>query len=101
MPHEGKTFLRLDIPSGLARVKVNGKPCGSAWTAPWQVDISDALQEGVNTLEIEYSNTWYNAILGASLGQAPYEGIWTSGRYWQLRPKELIPSGITGIQIVQ
>lgn len=101
MPHEGKTFLRLDIPSGLARVKVNGKPCGSAWTAPWQVDISDALQEGVNTLVIEYSNTWYNAILGASLGQAPYEGIWTSGRYWQLRPKELIPSGITGIQIVQ
>lgn len=100
-PRSEKTFLQLDIPSGMARVKLNGVDCGTAWTAPWRVDITDSLREGSNTLEIEYSNTWYNAMLGTSLGQAPYEGIWSSGNYWQLRTQELIPSGIIGIQIVQ
>ena len=82
-------------------MSVNGVVCGTAWTAPWRVDITDALQKGSNRIEIEYANTWYNALLGASLGSAPYEGIWSSGTYWTLRPTELITSGIRGIKTVQ
>ena len=97
----GRIYLRLDIPSGLAGVRVNGKDCGYAWTEPWTVDITDALVNGQNQLEIDYANTWYNAILGTSEGNAPFDGVWTSGRYWELRPKELIPSGILGVSLVR
>ncbi|MBQ9399919.1 MAG: family 78 glycoside hydrolase catalytic domain [Bacteroidales bacterium] len=97
----GRIYLRLNIPSGLAGVRVNGKDCGYAWTEPWTVDVTDALVNGLNQLEIDYANTWYNAILGTSEGNAPFDGVWTSGRYWELRPKELIPSGILGVSLIR
>lgn len=43
-----------------AEVTVNGKACGKLWTAPWSVDVSDALKPGRNTVEIRVANTWHN-----------------------------------------
>lgn len=47
-----------------AQVFVNGKYCGTAWTPPWEVDISSAAKEGVNSLEIKVANTWENRLIG-------------------------------------
>ncbi|MDE5953341.1 MAG: hypothetical protein K2G72_01490, partial [Duncaniella sp.] len=76
-------------------VKVNGKECGIVWTAPYTVDITDAVKKGRNDLTIDVTNTWANALIGADKGKAPFEGIWTNGKY--RRPEAtLIPAGLTG-----
>jgi len=50
----------------IARVKLNGEDLGVIWCAPWRLDISAALKEGKNELEIEVANRWINRLLGDS-----------------------------------
>ena len=49
---------------GIAEVNINGKDKGIVWTSPFRVEISDALQNGENTLEIKMVNSWYNRVAG-------------------------------------
>ncbi len=94
-------MLSLGEVCDVASVKVNGIACGIVWTAPYEVDITAALKQGNNTLEIEVSNTWANALLGAEKGKAPFTGIWTNGKYRQAN-QQLIPAGLLGpLQIKQ
>lgn len=79
----------------VATVVVNGKECGIVWTAPYQVDITEAVKKGKNNLSIAVTNTWANALLGADEGNAPFDGIWTNGKYRRAE-KTLIPAGLTG-----
>ena len=59
------TILSLgELPSGLAHVFVNGRDCGVVWCAPWETDVSSALREGENELEIRYTNNWHNRLIG-------------------------------------
>ncbi len=88
-----RVFLNLDGVRDVATVRLNGKECGIVWTAPYRVDITDALKKGKNNLVIEVTNTWANAILGADQGKAPFEGIWTNARY-RRADKTLIPAGL-------
>jgi hypothetical protein len=57
-------YIDLGIVNDIARVKLNGKDLGVIWCAPWRIDISDALKEGTNELEIEVANRWVNRLLG-------------------------------------
>ena len=52
-----------EIPDGVARVVVNGRDCGLAWCAPWEVDITPAARAGRNELEIRVTNTWFNRLV--------------------------------------
>ena len=52
------------LDSGLAHVFVNGKDCGVVWCAPWEADVTSALREGENEIEIRYTNNWYNRLVG-------------------------------------
>lgn len=63
----------------IAEVRLNGHPCGVAWTAPWRVDVSDAVLPGENRLEIIVSTTWRNRLIGDQ--QLPEEdrSTWTTG----------------------
>ena len=59
-----KVILDLGKVYDLARVRLNGVDLGVVWKEPFVVDVTGALQEGVNNLEIEVTNTWHNRIIG-------------------------------------
>lgn len=104
------------IPSGLARVRLNGVDCGVAWCSPWEVDAGAAIKEGENRLEIEYVNNWHNRLVGDCFlepSKRVTESVlryWTVPRTknenrWVVRPTvysgpsisdELQPSGLLG-----
>ena len=48
----------------MARVTLNGVELGTAWTAPWQVAVGDALQAKDNVLTVEVANSWENRLIG-------------------------------------
>jgi hypothetical protein len=47
----------------IARVTVNGVDCGVAWTAPFRVDVTAAVREGANSLEVEVATPWRNRLI--------------------------------------
>ncbi len=56
--------LSLGEVKNIARVRVNGKDLGVAWTDPWMVDLTGALKPGDNALEIDVTNLWVNRLIG-------------------------------------
>lgn len=56
--------LHLGEVHNIARVHLNDNDLGVVWTAPWIMDLSDALKEGENKLEIEVTNCWINRLIG-------------------------------------
>ncbi|MDR1601084.1 MAG: glycosyl hydrolase [Tannerella sp.] len=111
---ESRLYLDLGKVKNMARVYLNGKDLGVAWTAPWRVDITEAVKSKDNRLEIEVVNLWANRLTGDE--HLPYDGIeqgrwpdWllegkprTSGRYtfasWRHYSKDfqLLESGLMG-----
>jgi hypothetical protein len=81
-----KTFLNLGDVKNLARVRLNGKLISTLWTAPWKVDISAAVKEKDNKLEIDVANLWPNRLIGDE--QLPDDGI-KNGQWpdWLLQHK--------------
>lgn len=90
---EKRAWLSFPNVRDIAHVWVNGRDCGIAWTAPYEVEITGALRKGKNTIEIEVVNTWHNALRGADQGKAPYDGIWTNAKY-RTKGDQLLPAGL-------
>jgi len=88
-------YLQLGRVAIMASVRINGIDCGTAWTAPYRVDISASLKKGPNIIEIDVVNTWANAINGSDKGMPPFPGIWTNGKY-RLSENTLLEAGLLG-----
>lgn len=84
----GKTMI-------MAKVSINGKYAGGAWTAPWRVNISDYLQEGENTLEISVVNNWMNRLIGDSMLPEDKRETWCPVNSYN-KDSKLQPSGLLG-----
>ena len=92
------------VPTGLAHVFVNGKDCGVAWCAPWEVDIASALREGENEIEIRYTNNWYNRLVGDCFLKPEDRVTRSTLQYWTKprgyldakRPWRLLPTVYSG-----
>jgi hypothetical protein len=59
-----KWLLELGQVAVMADVTLNGKPLGSLWKPPYRVDVTGALKDGENTLEIRVANLWINRQIG-------------------------------------
>ncbi len=70
-------LLKLGRVDMLAQVTVNNEDCGTAWCAPFEIDITAALKPGENTLRIAVTSTWFNRLVfDASLPEAQRK-TWT------------------------
>jgi len=49
---------------GIAEVKLNGKNMGTTWTPPFQLEITAALKDKKNILQITVINSWRNRLVG-------------------------------------
>ena len=103
-----------ELPTGLAHVFVNGKDCGVVWCAPWEADISSAVRDGVNDIEIRYTNNWANRLVGdcflepadrVTASNMRYSREPRTGKGWKQKPQRysgfatsdaLQPSGLLG-----
>jgi hypothetical protein len=60
---EQPTILELGKVAVMATVVVNGHEAGTLWSNPWNIDISDLVSPGKNSLEIRVTNTWNNRLV--------------------------------------
>ncbi|NUQ64171.1 MAG: hypothetical protein HUU20_17005 [Pirellulales bacterium] len=60
----GLVRLQLGEVCQIAEIRVNGRPLGVVWTAPWSVDLTGAVKPGKNEMEIDVTNLWANRLIG-------------------------------------
>jgi hypothetical protein len=74
-PTQKATHYYLDLGKihDLARITLNGQDLGTVWTAPYSVDITEAIKQGDNQLQIEVANRWPNRLIGDQ--RLPDDGI--------------------------
>ncbi len=90
-----RVYLDLGLVKDLATVRVNGKDLGVVWTAPWRVEITDALKPTGNRLEIDVVNLWPNRLIGdASL--PPEKRYTVTNVKTYKKDSRLIESGLLG-----
>ncbi|MBO5819838.1 MAG: hypothetical protein J6R21_09145, partial [Bacteroidales bacterium] len=59
-----RVFLRLSGLHAAASLRINGQFVGAIWCSPWEIDVTDYLQEGQNALEIQVVNQLCNRMIG-------------------------------------
>lgn len=90
-----RVWLELGRVGDIAEVKVNGVSCGTAWTAPFRLEITGALKKGNNELEINVTNTWANRLIG-DLNLPEDKRIAHTTATIRLQGKPLAPAGLLG-----
>jgi len=90
-----RLYLDLKRVRNVAHVRLNGKDLGVVWTAPWQVDITQAVKPTGNKLEIDVINLWPNRLIGDAA--LPPEKRLTKTNVTKFKKDSpLLPSGLLG-----
>ena len=89
-----RVHLDLGQVHELATVFVNGKKVGTAWHAPYRLDITEALRRGENRLEIKVVNLWPNRLIGDKQPGSKPVAFAPQSMYTAKSP--LLPSGLLG-----
>jgi len=73
----------IDLGDGLDQVlcvRVNGRDVGTAWCAPWQVEIPHGiLKTAGNQIEVAVTNPWMNRLIGDEQEPADCQFVKSSG----------------------
>ena len=62
----------------MAKVKVNGEYAGGVWTYPYEVDVTDCLENGRNEIEVHVVNNWMNRLVGEASLPEGERTAWTN-----------------------
>jgi hypothetical protein len=90
-----RIYLELDSVNEMALVRINGQKICTLWSRPFRADITDAIRNGKNTVELETVNHWANRIIGdANLPESKRKTKTNIKRLNQKSP--LLKSGLTG-----
>ena len=84
----GRIVLDLGKVGDCARVVLNGREIGTALAVPFALEVTGCLTSGVNTLQIEVTNTLSNGLVAVD--------AFKGGRMAGPGPRELAMSGIVG-----
>lgn len=88
-------FVDLGKVESLATVSLNGQKLETLWRTPYRTEITQTLKNGINLIEVEVVNTWWNRIVGDAQPNAmPY--TWTATKAGWNASSELIPAGMLG-----
>jgi hypothetical protein len=91
------TQLWLDLGNvkNLAEVVINGKSQGIVWKPPFRVNVTEALKEGDNSLEIKVTNLWVNRLIGDQQPDVKEKTTYVGLPFYQA-DSPLKPSGLLG-----
>jgi hypothetical protein len=90
-----RIYLDLGSVKNIAEVLVNGKPAGIAWKVPFRFEISGALNEGENMLEVMVTNLWVNRLIGDAQPGVKEKITYTTMPFYR-NDSRLLPSGLLG-----
>ncbi|MDR1866062.1 MAG: hypothetical protein LBR08_10895 [Bacteroidales bacterium] len=113
-----RVMLDLGKLKNFAEVELNGKPFPVLWKPPYYLDVTDAVREGENLLQVKITNMWPNRLIGDE--QLPDDREWngiqlketpqwviegqpsptgrftfTTWHHWR-KDDDLLPSGLLG-----
>jgi hypothetical protein len=91
-------WLDLGAVHELAEVSVNGRLVGTAWHAPFSLEIGAAMHKGENQLEVRVANLWLNRLIGDAqkgAGKDTPKITWTALPTYRA-DAPLHPSGLIG-----
>ena len=94
VPEGSSCVLRLGKVQQIAKVVVNGTALRPLWCAPYEIDVKDFIRKGVNTIEVEVTDTWYNRLAFDSALPEEARKTWTTN--WPAPGSALRPSGLQG-----
>ncbi|MDD4426220.1 MAG: glycosyl hydrolase, partial [Mariniphaga sp.] len=89
-------WIDLGNVKNLAEVIVNGKSAGIVWKKPFRVNLTDFLDKGENTLEINVTNLWVNRLIGDQQPDATKKYTYIATKPLQKADFPLLKSGLLG-----
>jgi len=88
-------MLDLGDVANLAEVSVNGKALGTVWKTPYRLDVTSAMHQGDNLLEVRVANLWVNRLIGDAQPNADKKYTFTARNPYKAN-SPLVPAGLLG-----
>jgi hypothetical protein len=90
-----EVWLDLGSVKNLAEVILNGKSLGIIWKTPFRVNLTEALKQGDNQLEIKVTDLWVNRLIGDEQPGTKTKISYATQAFYKA-DSPLIPSGLLG-----
>ena len=92
---QGRLRMKLGRVGCIAQVTVNGQALGTLWKAPYDIDITAAVQPGENQVEVSVTNLWVNRIIGDQQPGCRQRVTYPAFDFYTAQ-SPLLPSGLMG-----